>query len=59
MHQLLDSLFSVILILSVGYLLSTTIGMLATLFVQDLIDRHECRFHGDDGKRSAAGTDEK
>ena len=43
-----------------GCIVLTVIGVVtvAHLFVQDFIDRHERRFHRNDGKR-AAGTDGK
>ena len=44
-----------------GCIILTIVGLVtvAHLFVQDFIDRHERRFHRDDGKRPAAGTDGK
>ena len=44
-----------------GCIILTVVGFVtvAHLFVQDFIDRHERRFHRDDGKRTAASTDGK
>jgi len=45
MSSILYTLATVLFFLSMGYLLSVLIGILATLFVQDFIDRHERQHH--------------
>ncbi len=45
MSSILSTIAGVFFFLSMGYLLSVTIGFLAHLFVQDFIDRHERQHH--------------
>lgn len=59
MLTVISSIATVFALAGCIVLVAVGIVSLGHLFVQDFIDRHERRFHRDDGKRTTTSTDGK